>query len=158
MPGARIGCIASFNSEVMKSVLKFAQARLSVGTLEQLATVSLLLNSRIYTAKIQKEYLKRRDTVAAGLKKISGVVFKPANGAFYQAVQLPVKSAEEFVKFMISKFEYKKQTVMVTPMKDFYINKGLGENEIRIAYVLNSKDLAVAMDLIKRGLEVFLKR
>jgi len=157
MPGARIGCVVSFNKEVMQSVLKFAQARLSAGTLEQLGTVPLLENSKGYTTKITKEYHRRRNVVAEGLAKMP-TVFKPAMGAFYQAVGLPVKDAEDFVKFMISKFNYRGKTVMVTPMQDFYITPGRGKNQIRIAYVLNTKDLKEAMDVLKRGLEAFLKK
>jgi aspartate aminotransferase len=158
MPGARIGCLASFNDEVMQSVLKFAQARLSAPTLEQYGTIPLLENSRSYTDMVQKEYLKRRDTVSAGLSEIPGVVFKPAQGAFYQAVKLPVVEAEDFVKFMISEFSYEKQTVMVTPMQDFYITPGLGRNEIRIAYVLNSEDLKRAMYILRLGLEAYVNK
>ena len=156
MPGARIGCVASFNTEVMQSILKFAQARLSVGTLEQLGTVPLLENSKGYTTKITKEYKSRRNIVAEGLNKMP-TVFKPAQGAFYQAVGLPVKDAEDFVRFMINKFSYKGKTVMVTPMQDFYITPGRGKNEIRIAYVLNARDLKEAMEVLRRGLEAFLK-
>jgi aspartate aminotransferase len=96
--------------------------------------------------------------VVLGLSKIPGAVFKPAQGAFYQAVSLPIKDGEDFVKFLIGKFLYKNQTVMVTPMKDFYITKGLGKNEIRIAYVLNTKDLSAAMGLLKRGLKEYLTK
>lgn len=157
MPGARIGCVASFNKEVMASILKFAQARLSAGTLEQLALVPLLENSRGYTSKITKEYKRRRNVIAKGLAKMPAV-FKPAQGAFYQAVGLPVKDAEDFVKFMISKFNYRGKTVMVTPMQDFYITPGRGLNQIRIAYVLNIRDLKEAMDVLRRGLEAYLKK
>lgn len=155
MPGARIGCIASFNEEVMATVLKFAQARLSAGTLEQLGLVPLLKNSRPYVSKVVKEYKKRRDVVAKGLSKITGAKFKPAQGAFYQVVKLPIDDSESFVKFMISEFSYKKKTVMVTPMKDFYLTSGRGISEIRIAYVLNTTALGVAMDLLKRGVKAY---
>ena len=138
MPGARIGCIASFNAEVMAVILKFAQARLSAGTLEQVGLVPLLNNSAPYVNKVVAEYKKRQKVVAAGLAKIPGAVFKPAQGAFYQAVGLPIKDAEDFVRFMIGEFSYKGSTVMVTPMQDFYITPGKGKNEIRIAYVLNT--------------------
>jgi aspartate aminotransferase len=157
MPGARIGCVASFNSEVMGGILKFAQARLSAGTLEQLGTVPLLENSKGYTSKITKEYQARRNVVAEGLSKMPAV-FKPAQGAFYQAVGLPVKNAEDFVRFMIGEFKFQGKTVMVTPMEDFYITPGRGRNQIRIAYVLNAKDLKIAMDILKRGLEAFLAK
>ena len=158
MPGARIGCVASFNSEVMSAILKFAQARLSAGTLEQLGLVPLLNNSRPYVSKIVREYRRRQKVMVEALKKIKGAVFRPAMGAFYQAVALPIKDAEDFVKFMIGKFRYKNQTVMVTPMKDFYITKGLGKNEVRIAYVLNTKDLKQALDVLRRGLEAYNSR
>jgi aspartate aminotransferase len=141
----------------MSAVLKFAQARLSAGTLEQLALVPLLSNSSPYVDKVVQEYKRRQKVVAEGLKKIKGAIFKPAQGAFYQAVGLPLKDAEDFVRFMISEFSYKGATVMVTPMKDFYITPGKGLNEIRIAYVLNTKDLKVAMDVLTRGVAAYNK-
>ncbi len=158
MPGARTGVVVSFNEQVMHTVLKFAQARLSTGTLEQLALIPVLNNSRPYVNKIVKEYKKRRDIISAGLVKIPGVKFKPANGAIYQALQIPVKESEDFVKFMISEFSYKGKTVMVTPMQDFYITEGLGHNEIRLAYVLDGESLKQAMEILKLGLEAYHKK
>jgi aspartate aminotransferase len=155
MPGARVGCLASFNADVMQVVLKFAQARLSVGTLEQLGLVPLLNNSAPYVNKVVKEYRKRQAIVANGLSKIEGAVFKPAQGAFYQVVGLPIEDAEAFVRFMIGEFSYRGQTVMVTPMRDFYISEGRGLNEIRIAYVLNVQQLRQAMEVLRRGVEAY---
>ncbi len=157
MPGARIGCVVSFNKDVMGAVLKFAQARLSAPSLEQLGTVPLLNNSKVYVSKVVKEYKKRKEVVYNALKKMSGVIFSNPQGAFYQAVALPIKDAEDFVKFMLNEFSYKGKTVMVTPMEDFYITKGMGRNEIRIAYVLNIKALKQAMEVLGRGLEAYLK-
>jgi aspartate aminotransferase len=155
MPGARTGCVASFNEEVMHAVLKFAQARLSTPTLEQLGLIPVLNNSGPYVTKLVKEYKKRRNVIAQGLAKIPGVVFKPAQGAIYQALKIPVKESEDFVKFMVSEFSYKGKTVMVTPMQDFYITPGRGHSEIRLAYVLDSKELKDAMEILKRGLEAY---
>lgn len=155
MPGARIGCVASFNNAIMTAILKFAQARLSAGTLEQLGLVPLLSNSAPYVNSVVKEYKKRQKVVAQGLAKIKGAKFKPAMGAFYQAVQLPIDDSENFVRFMIGEFTHQGKTVMVTPMKDFYITPGRGKAEIRIAYVLNTKALAEAMDVLKRGVEAY---
>jgi aspartate aminotransferase len=157
MPGARIGCVASYNMEIMAAILKFAQARLSAGTLEQLALVPLLSNSAPYVNEVVQEYKRRQKVVAEGLAKIKGAVFKPAMGAFYQAVKLPIKDAEDFVKFMIGEFRYQGKTVMVTPMKDFYISEGKGLSQIRIAYVLNTKDLKDAMDVLARGVAAYTK-
>jgi aspartate aminotransferase len=157
MPGARTGVVASFNEEVMHTILKFAQARLSTPTLEQLGLIPVLNNSKPYVTKLVKEYHKRRDIIAQGLAKIPGVVFKPAQGAIYQALKIPVKESEDFVRFMISNFSYKGKTVMVTPMQDFYITPGRGHNEIRLAYVLNGKQLKEAMEILKRGLEAYKK-
>jgi len=158
MPGARIGCIASFNNEVMATILKFAQSRLSAGTLEQHGLIPLLSNSAPYVNKAVEEYKQRQKVVAEGLAKIPGAVFKPAMGAFYQAVELPIDDSEEFVKFMIGEFSFEGKTVMVTPMKDFYITPGKGTKQIRIAYVLNTKDLKEAMEVLAKGVEAYNKK
>ena len=158
MPGARIGCIVSYNEAIMGAVLKFAQARLSAGTLEQYGLIPLLKNSKKYTEPVRREYLKRRDVVYKALSKIPGVSCTKPGGAFYIMAKLPVASADEFVKYLISDFSYKGETVMVSPIADFYITPGLGQSEIRIAYVLNSRDLAKAMAILGRALKAYRAR
>jgi len=158
MPGARIGCVASFNTEIMAALLKFAMTRLSAPTLEQYGLVPLLKNSTGYTKKITAEYGKRCEVVFNALQKMPGVTCKKPQGAFYLIAKLPVKNAEDFVKFMLAEFNYNKKTVMVTPAEDFYMTKGLGRDEIRIAYVLNVKELKEAMEILERGLETFRKK
>lgn len=152
-PGARIGSIASFNMEIMKAVLKIAMVRLSAPTLEQYGMVPLLFNSKKYTKKIIAEYKKRRDIVFSFLQKMPGVTCLKPSGALYIIAKLPVLSAEKFVEFLLTEFNYKNETVLVTPIKDFYITPGLGANEIRIAYVINQKDLKRAMMLLQKGLQ-----
>ncbi len=151
LPGARVGCVASYNKEVMQAVLKFAQARLSVGTLEQYALCPLLRDARRLTRPLRGEYLKRRDAVYAALRSIPGVVCSKPEGAFYMYARLPVDSAERFVEFLIREFRYKGETVAVAPMRDFYVSPGLGECEIRIAYVLSVPKLKRAMGLLRRA-------
>ena len=136
MPGARIGCVASFNTEVMQSILKFAQARLSVGTLEQLGTVPLLENSKGYTTKITKEYKSRRNIVAEGLNKMP-TVFKPAQGAFIRPWTAR-KRRGRFCTVYDKQIQLQGKTVMVTPMQDFYITPGGAKMRLGIAYVLNA--------------------
>ncbi len=152
MPGARVGCLVSYNKEVMYAVLKFAQARLSVGTLEQYALVPLLENSKKYTEPVRLEYQKRCEVVYQALSKMAGVMVSRPLGAFYIYAGLPVDSAEEFVKFLIRDFNDNNETVMISPMPDFYITPGLGVNEIRIAYVLNTKDLERSMEILQKAL------
>jgi aspartate aminotransferase len=156
-PGARIGCVASINQTVMHAVLKLAMIRLSVPTLEQYGTIPLLLNSKPYTKKITAEYQRRRDTVLAGLKKIPGIAVQKPEGAFYLIVRLPVKSAEDFVRWLIADFNYRKKTVMLAPLQEFYMTPGLGQDEVRIAYVLNCQELEEAMVVLKAGLESYQK-
>lgn len=154
-PGARIGCVASFNNEIMWSILKLAMIRLSVPTLEQYGMIPLLENSKPYTKKITKEYKRRRDTVLEGLSQIPGVVTHIPQGAFYLIAQLPVRSAEDFIKWLLIDFHYNHKTVLMSPLKEFYITPNLGENEVRIAYVLNCDELKEAMEILKIALEKF---
>ncbi len=155
-PGARIGSIASFNPEIMKSVLKIAMIRLSAPTLEQFGMIPLLSNATKYTKKITAEYKKRRDIVCSFLQKMPGVVCSKPDGALYVIAKLPIDNSEKFVEFLLNDFNYKNETVQITPVEDFYFTSGLGKNEIRIAYVLNQKDLKKAMVLLEKGLKSYL--
>jgi aspartate aminotransferase len=44
---------------------------------------------------------------------------------------------------------------MLAPATGFYGSVGLGKNEVRLAYVLNLKDLNEAMDCLEKALEVY---
>ena len=153
--GVRIGCLASKNKDIIAGATKFAQARLSSPMVEQLATVPLLLSSKAYTKKIVKEYKKRRDAVFEGISKIPGVQCLKPKGAFYLTVKLPVKSAENFTKWLLTKFSYKGKTVMLAPVAGFYASKGLGKDEVRIAFVLSAPKMKQAMSVLKIALEKY---
>ena len=157
-PGIRVGALVSYHQKIMRAILKMAMIRLSVPTVEQLATVAILKNSKKYTSKIANEYRQRRNVVNDALKKMPGVLVSQPAGAFYQVAKLPVKDAEDFIKFLITKFRYKNKSVLVAPLEDFYVSQGLGRNEIRIAYVLNVKELKEALEIFKKGLEQYLKK
>jgi len=150
--GARIGCLASTNKEIIANALKLAQARLSSPTIEQIAVNPLLAGSQSYLDGIRKEYTKRRDTVYAALTKMPGVSVHKPEGAFYVMASLPVDNAEEFVKYMLGEFTWKGSTAFVTPGEDFYLTSGKGRNEVRIAYVLNTRHLQKAMEVLQQAL------
>lgn len=151
--GARIGMVATKNKEVLQTVLKFAQQRLSPPTVEQLGILAMFDVEEEYFNKVNIEYRKRRDTLVEGLNKIEGVSCHSPGGAFYCIVQLPVKDADEFCQWMLSDFNYEGETVMMAPASGFYATEGKGKNEVRIAYVLNSLDLKKAMKCLEEGLK-----
>ena len=155
--GARIGCLASKNKKVIEGATKFAQARLSVPQVEQLAVIPLLKNSKKYTQKIAREYKKRRDTVFGALGRIPGIFCLKPKGAFYIMVKLPIEDSDHFAKWLLTDFYLKGKTVMVAPASGFYATKGLGKDEVRIAFVLSSKKLKEAMKIFKKGLEKYIK-
>lgn len=153
--GIRIGCLASKNKDVIACALKFGQARLSVATIEQVAAIPALENSKELVPEVVEEYRKRRDTVYEGLQKIDGVTCLKPEGAFYAFPRLPIKDSEDFARWILEKYENNGETVMIAPAPGFYATKGLGLDEIRIAYVLNSKGLAHSMKLLKDALEKY---
>jgi len=158
LPGARIGCVISRNTDVMGAILRFCQARLSAGTLEQFGLIPLLKNHRAYVRMAAGRYKKRHDVAVQELKKIPGVIVKPAQGAFYLTVGLPVESSEDFTAFMLSDFSEKGKTVAVAPMPGFYWTPGLGRSDVRIAFVLNEGKMREAMRLLARGLAAYAQR
>lgn len=150
--GARIGCIISRNREFLAQALKYCQARLSVATLDQTAAAKLYSVKPDYFDAVREEYKRRRDTVVEGLKKIPGVICECPHGAFYLMAALPVDSADRFQQWLLEEFDDHGETVMFAPGEGFYQSEGKGKNEIRIAYVLNQRDCARAIELLGLGI------
>ena len=155
--GARIGCVASKSKDYIKAILKLCQARLSVPTLEQLGAIELYNTDNSYLKDVNEEYRKRRDVLYDELIKVPGVICEKPTGAFYIVAKLPVENADDFTKWLLSNFDIDGETVMPCPAEGFYMTPGLGVDEIRLAYVLNSDDLSKAARLLKEGLETYLK-
>ncbi|MCF7925120.1 MAG: pyridoxal phosphate-dependent aminotransferase [Candidatus Izimaplasma sp.] len=156
--GARIGAIASKNKILMQNILKLCQARLCVATLEQIGAAALYRLPESYTKGIRKEYEKRRNIVHQTVNQINGVVCEKPQGAFYVIIKLPVVDAEHFVIWLLEHFDVNNETIMLAPAEGFYATKGLGKDEVRLAYVLNSEDMQKAMTILKLGLEAYPER
>jgi len=153
--GARIGYLVSRNKEVMAAVMRYAQARLCSPSYGQIAAEGALDAPAAYFKAVRDEYIHRRDVLIDGLQKMKGVIAPRPMGAFYAAAQLPVDDAEKFAKWLLEEFNYNGETVMVAPMAGFYATKGLGTNQIRLAYVLKEEDLKHALVCLEKALETY---
>ena len=155
MCGARIGCLVSKNKEVISTVLKFAQARLSPPTFAQIASEAALETPQSYFDEVILEYKDRRDTLINKLKEIPGVKVGVPKGAFYCIVELPVKNSDNFSQWLLEEFDYNGRTIMVAPAAGFYSSKNTGLNQIRIAYVLKKESLINAVEILKQALKKY---
>jgi aspartate aminotransferase len=155
MCGARIGALISRNKEVMATVMKFAQARLSPPTLAQIASEAALETPQSYFDEVVAEYVERRNITVNGLNAIEGVYCPMPKGAFYCIAKFPVDSTEKFCQWLLEDFDYQGETVMMAPASGFYATKGLGENEARIAYVLEKDSLLKAVKCLEEALKVY---
>jgi aspartate aminotransferase len=91
------------------------------------------------------------------LSRIPGLAFKKPQGAFYLSVKLPIDNSEKFVKWMLSDFSLEGYTTMVSPLDGFYATPGAGEQEIRIAYVVNAEKIKKACEVFRVGLEEYIR-
>lgn len=155
MCGARVGALISKNHEFMAAALKFGQARLSPPTFGQVAGEAALNTPQSYFDEVIEEYVERRNILIDGLNKIEGVVCPKPMGAFYAIAKLPIDDADKFCQWLLEDFEYNNQTVMLAPATGFYATKGLGKQEVRIAYVLNKDSLENAVECLKEALKVY---
>ncbi|MCM4169649.1 Aspartate/prephenate aminotransferase [Arenibacter antarcticus] len=155
MCGARIGYLVSKNKEVIKTALKFAQARLSPPTYAQIASEAALDTPQSYFDAVKVEYVSRRDLLIAELIKIDGIKVAKPQGAFYCIVELPIKNADTFAQWLLESFNVNGETVMVAPAGGFYATEGLGVNQIRIAYVLEKEDLKKAVYILGEALKAY---
>ena len=153
--GIRIGALVCKNQSVKESVMKFCQARLSPPLIGQVIAEASIDTPAEYMQEMYNEYLERRNYLIEGLNKIPGVYSAIPMGAFYTVARLPIDDSDKFCAWLLSEFEYEKQTVMMAPASGFYTMKNVGCNEVRLAYVLKKEDLEKALFILKKALEVY---
>ena len=155
MCGARIGCIVSKNKAFINTSIKFAQARLSPPTYALIASEAALDTPQSYFDQVKEEYIERRNTLIRELQKIKGVKVANPKGAFYCVAELPVKDSDHFAQWILEKFNYNNETVMIAPASGFYSTEGEGKNQVRIAYVLNKSNLIKSVHILAKALEKY---
>ena len=153
--GIRLGCLVTRNPDVYQAAYRMAQGRLSAPGLAQQIALGIPEIGRDYTRAVVSEYQARRDALYAGLREIPGVFLRRPEGAFYFVARLPIRDSEDFARFLLADFERDGATVMVAPAPGFYATPGLGQDEVRIAYVLKEADLRVAVGLLGAALETY---
>jgi aspartate aminotransferase len=153
--GARLGVFLTLNEAMIKGVTRMAQARLSGGLIDQFVGMQLTHVPDAYIEAVQVEYQKRRDVLYAGLNSIPGVTMARPEGAFYSMVGLPVKDSDDFCLWLLSEYRSNNETVMLAPGSGFYATPGKGTNEVRVAYVLNTRDLNRCVELVRDALNVY---
>jgi aspartate aminotransferase len=150
--GGRIGAFITRNKELLDTVMKFAQARLSPPSFAQILGEAAVDLPEDYFNTTREEYRKRRDLLVKKLNEIPGVFCPNPGGAFYAIARLPVPDADTFCQWLLESFSYQGATVMLAPASGFYGSPGLGLNEVRLAYVLNLESIRSAMDCLQVAL------
>jgi len=155
--GLRIGALVTKNRLLRNTVMKFCQARLCPPLLGQLVSLASLQASDNYFTETASEYRRRRDFLVKRLNRIPGVYSPLPMGAFYTIARLPVKNADHFCSWCLSDFSYQNQTVFLAPASGFYFSPLKGENEVRVAYVLNCNEIEKALTILEKALEEYKK-
>ena len=153
--GARLGAFVTKNKAVYDTAMKFAQARLSPPGLAQIMGEAAVDLPSSYFDGPRAEYMARRDLLVKRLNAMPGVFCPNPGGAFYAIARLPITDADAFCQWLLESFSYEGKTVMLAPATGFYGTKGLGRDEVRLAYVLNLNDIGQAMDCLEKALEVY---
>jgi len=157
--GARIGVLASRNHDVMASVNKLAQIRLSPPSFSQFGFVAFMQDPNHGEAiqQMVEKFHRRRDTLFDALQTLPGVVCRKPEGAFYIFVKLrELDDSEVFAKWLLTDFDHNGDTVMIAPGAGFYATPGVGNDEFRVAYVLEEEKLVRAVEILKAGFETYL--
>ncbi|MEM8906421.1 MAG: pyridoxal phosphate-dependent aminotransferase, partial [Bacteroidota bacterium] len=153
--GARIGSVVTKNQALLTTILKYGQIRLSPPTLGQLLGEATLALPTSYLDDIKAEYDKRRNLMINRLQAMPEVICYWPRGAFYAFVALPIDDADRFCRWLLETFSHQGQTIMLAPGTGFYATPGLGKQEVRLAYVINTTALSKAMDCLEAALAVY---
>ena len=162
--GIRIGALITKNEQVRKTVMKFCQARLSPPLIGQMIAEASIEGTEQYSREMYDEYVERRKCLIDGVNRIPGCYTPVPMGAFYTVAQLSVDDTEKFCAWCLSDFCWKDdktpkgkvgETIMMAPAAGFYSTPGMGLNQVRLAYVLNKKDIQRALFLLGKALEQY---
>lgn len=153
--GGRIGALVTKNQQVLDTVMKFAQARLSPPGFAQIAGEAAVDLPADYFDNTKAEYKNRRDTLVKRLNAMEGVCCPNPGGAFYAIAHLPIDDCDKFCQWVLESFEYAQTTIMLAPGTGFYGTPGLGKQEVRFAYVLNVSAINAAMDCLEHALKQY---
>lgn len=153
--GARIGAIITRNAALLSAIQKYAETRLSPPTFGQIFAEATLQTEDSYFETVTTEYRRRRDLLFSRLHAMPGVKCYLPEGAFYVFAELPIDNSDRFCRWLLEDFSYENQTLMLAPGAGFYATPGLGQRQVRFAYVLNTTDLNAAMDCLENALQVY---
>jgi aspartate aminotransferase len=153
--GGRIGAFVTKNKNLLAATMKFAQARLSPPSFAQILGEAAIDLPDNYFDTTKAEYKLRRNTIVKRLNNIPGVFCPNPGGAFYAMAKLPIDDSDTFCQWLLESFSYNNQTVMLAPATGFYGTPGLGKQEVRLAYVLNTTAINAAMDCLEKALEEY---
>jgi len=153
--GARVGFLISKNKGIQTSVQKYAQLRLCPPYFGQQLALACFEDHEAYIAKAKEEYRQRRTVLFDALSRIPGLQCSLPEAAFYIIVELPIKDATAFCKWLLTDFSRDGKTVMLAPAQGFYFNQEIGKSQVRIAYILNEKDLKEAIQCLEEALNQY---
>lgn len=153
--GLRLGILMSLNGDLMAGVGRLGQGRLGAGLVDQAVAAKITNVPASWLKATHEEFDRRRKVLYAGLRKIPGVVVPKSEGAFYAIVGLPVKDSEHFCRWLLTDFRENNETLMLAPASGFYATAGKGKNEVRIAYVLNTRALKRSLELLAKALHAY---
>lgn len=153
--GGRIGAFITRNREVLNAAMKFAQARLSPPYYSQILGEAAVDLPDDYFESTRTQYKQRRDILVQRLNAIEGVFCPNPGGAFYAMARLPIDDCDNFCQWLLESFSHEGATIMLAPGTGFYSTKGLGKDEVRLAYVLNEESIHKAMDCLETALKQY---
>ncbi|MGL4483417.1 MAG: pyridoxal phosphate-dependent aminotransferase [Anaerovoracaceae bacterium] len=154
--GARIGILASKNKIFIEQALKLCQARLSVSTIEQVASTYLVNTIDKYILEVRETYKVRRDCICRCLHQIEGVKCIDPISTFYLLVELPVEDSDDFAEWILRNFSIAGETVSFAPGSGFYHGLTSGKSKARFSFCSSGvEEIKRAMNIIDEGLKLY---
>jgi len=150
--GARVGFVITRVPELVQAFTRLCFARLCPATVDQHAAIAAYDTPPSYFDEVRAEYQRRRDVLVEGLNQIEGVHTHKPQGAFYTMARFPVEDIDDFCRWLLESHSVENETVMMAPGTGFYGTPGLGQDEARIAYVLEVPALRRSLRILQEGL------
>ena len=144
--GSRIGYIITKNDNLNNKIIALNDCRISISYAEQYAVSKVLDNSDNIINNSKEIYEKRINKIISKLKS-TDIKYIIPKGGISMVLTMPFNNTEEYVKWLITKYENDGKSILIVSCKDFY-TKNRGNNKIRLCLSLNNSDLDKALEIL----------
>lgn len=144
--GSRIGYVISKNNDLLKRIIILNDSKISISNVEQYAVSEMLINYD-EIIKYECQIYKRRLIQIEQLLNKYKIKYIVPKGGISLLVELPIQDSDDYVYWLVKKYENRGKSLLLTSAKEFYIGNE-GYNKVRLTLTIPDNQIPEVINLM----------